>query len=198
VVTVEVDSGEVERRLARGELVCPGCEGRLAGWGWARTRQVRDLEGLTVLSPRRARCVGCGATHVLLPVTALLRRADTALVIVSALVMAATQGVGFRRIAQELARPAETARGWLRRFAGRVEEVRSVFTVWLRALQADPVMPGPAGGGFADAVVSITAVADAAARRFGLPVVSAAQVAVTISGARLLSPGWPAGGCNTS
>jgi hypothetical protein len=134
----------------------------------------------------------------LLPVTALLRRADTALVIVSGLVMAATQGVGFRWIADKLARPAETVRGWLRRFAGRVEEVRSVFTIWLRALQADPVMPGPAGGGFADAVMSITAVADVAARRFGLPAVSAAQVAVTVSGGRLLSPGWPGDGCNTS
>jgi hypothetical protein len=134
----------------------------------------------------------------LLPVTVLLRRADTAGVIVSGLVMAAAWGVGFRRIADKLARPAETVRGWLRRFAGRVEEVRSVFTMWLRALQTDPVMPGPAGGGFADAVMSITAVADAAARRFGLPTVSAAQVVVTISSARLLSPGWPGERRNTS
>jgi hypothetical protein len=58
VVTVEVDGGEVERRLVAGELVCPGCGGRLACWGWARTRQVRDREGLMVLSPRRARRVG--------------------------------------------------------------------------------------------------------------------------------------------
>jgi hypothetical protein len=111
VVTVEVDGGEVERRLTAGELVCPGCGGRLAGWGWARIRQVCDCEGLTVLSPRRARCVGCGAMHVLLPVTALLRRADTAGVIVSGLVIAAAGGVGFRRIAQKLARLAETVRG---------------------------------------------------------------------------------------
>jgi hypothetical protein len=51
-----------------------------------------------------------------------------------------------------LGRPAETVRGWLRRFAERTETVRSVFTVWLRAVEADPAMPGPAGGGFADAV----------------------------------------------
>lgn len=198
MVTVGVDGEEVERRLAAGELVCPGCGGRLAGWGWARTRQVRDREGLTVLSPRRARCVGCGATHVLLPVTALLRRADTAGVIVSGLVMAAMQGAGFRRIAERLGRPAETVRGWLRRFGGRVEAVRSVFTVWLRALQVDPVMPAAAGGGFADAVAAIAGVAAVAARRFGLPAVSAARVAVTISGGRLLSPGWPGRWCNTS
>jgi hypothetical protein len=198
VVTVGVDGGEVEQRLIGGELACPGCGGRLAGWGWARTRQLRDRDGLVVLSPRRARCVGCGATHVLLPVTALLRRADTASVIVSGLVTAAVQGRGFRWIADKFTRPAETVRGWLRRFTSRVEAVWSVFTVWLRALQAGPVMPAPAGSGLADAVVAITAVADVAARRFELPTVSAVQVAVTVSGARLLSPGWPAGGCNTS
>ena len=41
---------------------------------------------------------------------------------------------GFRRIAADLGRPAETVRGWLRRFAERAEAVRSVFTVWLRAV----------------------------------------------------------------
>jgi hypothetical protein len=53
-----------------------------------------------------------------------------------------------------LGRPAETVRGWLRRFAERTETVRSVFTVWLRVVEADPAMLGPAGGGFADAVTT--------------------------------------------
>jgi len=72
-------------------------------------------------------------THVLLPVNALLRRADTAAVIVSALAAKARCGFGFRRIAADLGRPGETVRGWLRRFAERAEAVRSMFTVWLRA-----------------------------------------------------------------
>ena len=46
-------------------------------------------------------------THVLLPVTVLLRRADVAAVIVAALVAKAVRRAGFRRIAAELARPAE-------------------------------------------------------------------------------------------
>jgi hypothetical protein len=92
-------------------------------------------------------------THVLLPVSALLRRADTAAVIVSALAAKAARGVGFRRIAADVARPVETVRGWLRRFGERAEAVRSVFTVWLRAVAADPVMPDAAGGVFTDAVV---------------------------------------------
>jgi hypothetical protein len=99
-------------------------------------------------------------THVLLPVTALLRRADTAAVIVSALAAKALRRrVGFRRIAADLARPVETVRGWLRRFAERAEAVRSMFTVWLRAVDPDPVMPEPAGGVVADAVTVIAAVA---------------------------------------
>ena len=191
MVTVEADVDQVERRLAAGELRCPECSGVLGGWGWARARQLRGPDGSLQLCPRRARCTGCGVTHVLLPVTALLRRADAAAVIVLALVEKATRRVGFRRIAAKLARPAETVRGWLRRFAERAEAVRSVFTVWLRAVDADPVMPGPAGGGFADAVSAIGALAVAIGRRFELPKVSLAEAAVAVSGGRLLSPGWP-------
>ena len=47
----------------------------------------------------------------MLPVTALLRRADTAAVVVSALVAKARCGFGFRRIAADLGRPGETVRG---------------------------------------------------------------------------------------
>ena len=194
MVTVEVDVDAVERRLAAGELSCPACSCVLAGWGRARPRQLRGLDGPVRLCPRRSRCTGCGATHVLLPVTALLRRADAAAVVVSALAAKAVRRFGFRRIAADLARPAETVRGWLRRFVERVEAVRSVFTVWLRVVDADPVMPGPAGGGFADAVTAIAAVATAIAHRFALPEVSLAETAVAVSGGRLLSPGWPGPG----
>jgi hypothetical protein len=191
VVTVEADLDGVERRLAAGELSCPSCGGVLAGWGRARPRQLRGPHGLVELCPRRSRCTGCGVTHVLLPVTALVRRADAAAVIVSALAAKAQRGLGFRRIAVDLARPAETVRGWLRRFAERAEAVRSVFTVWLAVVDADPVMPDAAGGGFADALTAIAAVATAIGRRFVLPVVSLAETAVAVSGGRLLAPGWP-------
>lgn len=84
--------------------------------------------------------------------TALLRRADAAAVLVAALAAKAARPVGFRRIAAELAPPAETVGGWLRRFAGRAEAVRAVFTVWLVAVDADPVMSSPASGAIGDAV----------------------------------------------
>jgi hypothetical protein len=191
VVTVEADVDRVERRLAAGELRCPACGGVLAGWGWARPRQLRGADGPVRLCRRRSRCAGCGVTHVLLPVTALLRRADVAAVILSALVAKAVRRVGFRRIAAELARPAETVRGWLRRFVERAEAVRSVFTVWLRAVDPDPVMPDAAGSGFADAMTPISALAAVIGRRFVLPMVSLAETAVAVSGGRLLAPGWP-------
>lgn len=190
MVTVEVDAAGVERRLLGGRLSCPDCACVLTGWGHGRERVVRGLDGPVRVRPRRARCSGCGATHVLLPVVALVRRADLVVVIGMALAAKAA-GAGYRSIAAVLRRPVDTVRGWLRRFAGRVEVVRGVFTVWLRALDPDPVMPGPAGDRWADAVAAIVAAARAAAGRFVIPDLSAWEVAAAISGGRLLAPGWP-------
>ena len=68
VLTVNGDGALVERRLAGGELACPGCGGVLGGWGHARPRPVRVLDRPDAgLVPRRSRCRQCGATHVLLP-----------------------------------------------------------------------------------------------------------------------------------
>jgi hypothetical protein len=55
---------------------------------------------------------------VLLPVVALVRRADLAVVIGAALAAKAV-GKGTRPIAAALDRPWETVRGWLRRFGAR-------------------------------------------------------------------------------
>ncbi len=197
MVTVEVDAAGVERRLRDGGLTCPGCTGVLTGWGHGRERSLRGPAGSVRVRPRRARCTACGATHVLLPVVMLLRRADLAVVIGAALAAKAA-GAGYRSIAVGLARPADTVRGWLRRFAGRVQAVRGVFTVWLRALDPDPVMPEPAGSGWADAVAAIVMAARAAAGRFVIPTVSAWEVAASVSSGRLLAPGWPGMSINTS
>jgi hypothetical protein len=134
---------------------------------------------------------------VLLPVRVLARRADLAAVIGAALAAKAAGG-GHRRIAAVLGRSAETVRGWLRRFAGRVEAVRVVFTGWCRALAADPVLPGPAGSAWADAIAAITAAADALAARFELGQVPVWTLAAAVSNGRLLAPGWPGESINTS
>jgi hypothetical protein len=191
MLTVETDPVAVEERLGSGRLACPGCSGVLAGWGHARGRRVRDTDAALWIVPRRARCTGCRATHVLLPVVVLVRRADTAAVIGAGLTAKAA-GAGHRLIAALLGRPLETVRGWLRRFATRVEQVRVVFTRWCRDLAPDPVLPGPAGSAWADAIVAVLAAAAALRARFGVGEVPLWSVAVAVSGARLLSPGWPA------
>ena len=199
MLTVNGDGAVVERQLAGGELACPSCSGVLGGWGNAAERRVRVLEGDDVrLRPRRSRCRGCGATHVLLPAWLLLRRADAAAVIGAALEAAAAGG-GHRGIAGLLGRPASTVRGWLRRFAGRAEPVRAFFTVLLARTAPDPVMPAGAAGPVAAAVSAVAGASAAVAARWPLvgavPVWSAASAA---SGGRLLAPGWPAGGRNAS
>lgn len=191
MVTVGAEDVGVENRLRSGELRCPDCAGALAPWGHARSRVLRGRDGAVRLRPRRSRCRGCGATHVLLPAVLLLRRADVAEVIWEA-VAAKAAGAGFRRIAARLGRPASTVRGWLRRFADRVELVRAVFTRWLRALDPDPVMPDPAGSGWADAVTAIVAVGKAVTRRFRIATVPLWRLTVSLSSGCLLAPSWPA------
>jgi hypothetical protein len=80
--------------------------------------------------------VGCLVTHVLLPVTVLLRRADAA-VVIGAAFTARAAGVGHRRIAVCLGVPAGTVRGWLRRWGGRLEAARVHFTVVARLAGVD-------------------------------------------------------------
>ncbi len=205
MLTVNGDRDVVEAQLERGELACPLCSGLLAGWGDAVPRRARQLGEdengqvrFEVVTPRRSRCRGCGATHVLLPVQCLLRRADAAAVIGAALEKNAA-GAGHRTIARELKRPAETVRGWLRRFAVRAEAVRAFFTVLLAVTAPDPVMPAVARGPVADAVSAVAGAAAAVAQRWPrvgeVPVWAAASAA---SGGRLLAPGWPAPARNAS
>ena len=200
MLTVGKDAAGVEELLSSGRLGCPGCRGRLRGWGHARRRLVRETgEGRCWLRPRRARCAGCGGTHVLLPVSVLARRADTAAVIGAALAGGAA-GLGHRRVAERAGRPASTVRGWLRRFAARAEVLRSAFTGVLCALDPDPLLPAAAGSPAADAVAVIVAAAGAVVRRWGAEalVLSPWELAAAVTGGRLLAPGTAAEVINTS
>ncbi len=181
-----------------GELDCPGCEGVLAPWGWARPRRVR---GVGSLRPRRARCLGCLVTHVLLPVTVLLRRADAAEVIGAALTARAA-GLGHRRIAVWLGVPAGTVRGWLRRWSTRLEAARVYFVVVARLAGVDQAIPKATGSPWRDVLAALGAATTAVTARFGtagvIGPVTAWQVAAASSGSRLLSPGWPVASVGTA
>jgi len=198
VLTVNADPDVVERQLGGGELACPLCGGVLARWGNGAARRVRLLDGPEAeLVPRRSRCRGCRATHVLLPAWCLARRADAGEVIGLALEVKAA-GEGHRVIAARLGRPASTVRGWLRAFTRRAEQVRSVFTALAASLVTDPPLPVPAGPGVADAVAAVAAAAAAAARVPGVGTVARWELAAAVTCGLLLAPSWPARVANTS
>jgi len=198
VLTVNAGRDVVERQLRDGELACPSCGGVLAGWGNAAERRLRLPAGPDVwFCPRRARCRGCGVTHVLLPAWCLARRADAGEVIGLAL-EAGAAGAGHRVIAGRLGRPASTVRGWLRAFARRAEQVRSVFTALAACLVTDPPLPASAGSPAADAVAAVAAAAAAAARVPGVGAVARWQLAAAVTCGLLLAPAWPARVVNTS
>src|SRR6266702_8476646 len=203
MLTVGNDVAEVEQQLREGQLACPECGTALSRWGYARVREVRLAGGAGWrVRPRRSICGGkdgCGQTHVLLPAGMLARRADSAAVIGAALAGAAA-GLGHRTLAARLGVAAATVRGWLRRLASRAEPLRSAFTALACALDADPLLPGPAGPPLADAVAAILAAAAAAARRRGAlaSAVSPWELASAVTSGGLLSPSAAVQMINTS
>jgi transposase-like protein len=179
----------VEAELVGGGLECPSCRGRLGPWGHARSRVLRCRAGDRRLRPRRARCRGCRGTHVLLPEIALLRRQDEVLVIGAAIV-ASLAGLGYRRIASRLGVPADTVRGWLRRFGERAELLRMFFTRCAGVLDPELGSVMPAGSGVADTVEAIAMTGRAWVLRFGPA--DPWQVASRVSGGLLLATRAPA------
>ena len=196
MVSVGPDSVRVEMQLVSGELACPYCGGRLAPWGHAAARFVRETRGVVRrIRPRRGICSragGCGRSHVLLPRFCLGRRVDVVAVIWAALVARAA-GWGWRRICAAAGRPASTVRGWLARFAAHADPIRVGFARLERAANTGGDMDRlvPAADSVADAVAQIGA-GCAAVRRAGGPAVfgvSAAELVAACSG------GWLLGSC---
>lgn len=198
MLTVSDDVDVVESQLVSGRLACPECDDVLRRWGYARPRWIRLLgEDRTRIRPRRARCGGCEVTQVLLPVGTLLRRADATPVIGSALLERA-EGMGCRRIAAGRGRPVETVRGWVRRFASRLDATRAEFTRLLRSVIADPVIPESVGDAWADTLVVIGAAFQGCRERFGILEAPLWDWVGAASSGRLLAPGWPTQSINTS
>lgn len=197
-MTVEADQVRVESRLVSGCIECPGCSAALRPWGWARARGVC---GLPRLRPRRARCPGCSVTHVLLPVTVLVRRAYAVEVIGAALVARAA-GSGHRVIGAGLDVPPATVRGWLRVAGTRLEAVRGHLLQVAARAGVDRSVPRALGCPWRDLLAALGAATVALTGRFGSVGVAGPvtpwQVAAACSVGRLLAPGWPPVGGNTS
>jgi hypothetical protein len=187
MISVDPDATVVEEQLTGGELFCPDCGGSLKPWGHARERVVRQLRSLSErIRPRRSCCRRCSRTHVLLPCSMLVRRADSVEVIGEALQAKADEGLGFRPTATVLGLPECTVRGWLRRFTIRAEHWRVVFTKMAASLSPQLESIRPRASVLADAVEVIGLAATGATARFGprSPWWFAAQV----SGGSLLAP----------
>lgn len=191
-MTVEADPVLVETRLMAGRVACPGCRESLRPWGWARARRVHGVAG--VVRPRRARCPVCLITHVLLPVTMLLRRAYAVDVIGAALTARAGRA-GHRSIGLLVGVPAATVRGWLRRLGARLEPVRVFLLQVAHRAGVDLSVPSGLGCGWRDLLAALGAATTAVTGRFGavgvLGPVTAWQVAAACSSGRLLAAGWP-------
>ena len=183
---VGTDPFEVDRLLIGGELRCPACTGELRPWGHARERGVRYEAAVVKVRLRRSSCSQCRCTHVLVPTSMLVRRADAVVVIGGAL-LAKAGGSGHRSIAALLGRPVSTVRGWLRRFGVRADSLRVLFTGLLHHLDASAAVVAVTGSVFADALEALGLAAAAAARLFGPR--PAWEFASAASGGQLLGRG---------
>jgi len=183
VLSMIISERLLEADLASRRLSCPDCEGRLAPWGYARSREVRMLHGVRSVRPRRAYCQGCGATHPLSPAWSVPRRRDGAEVIGEAMRQAAL-GAGHRTLATRVGRPPGTVRGWLRAGRRRTEALRRCGTVWAYALDPEQGRITPAGSPLGDAVEALATAARAYVLRFG-PLWSPWELAVAFTGGLL-------------
>jgi hypothetical protein len=207
-VTVCDDRDAVERDLAGRRICCPWCAAGLAPWGHARARLVRGTawaeaelaaeEEWEAFRPRRGRCQVCGRTQVLLPLSLLPRRVDTAEVIVSA-IEARAAGARPRDIADDLGRPEGTVRGWLAAFRKLAGRWRHLFTALAQAVApGGPPLAGVAGRSALAGAAAAAAALAAALGRAGMVTVPRWKVAVAASGGLLIAPPRRAAAANTS
>jgi hypothetical protein len=147
---------------------------------------------------------GCGRTHVLLPAFLLGRRLDVVEVIWSAL-RACVDGLGWRRQAALVGRPASTVRGWVARARSRAGVIRDRFAqvehLLVTADGDDMARVAPTGSGLGEAVaqIGVCLAALRRARPAALAAMGVARVVAVLSGGWLLGtrdlrsllPGFP-------
>ena len=126
---------------------------------------------------------------MLLPASVLLRRADAATVIGTALV-AKAGGAGHRPIAVLLNVPASTVRGWLLRIRSVADRVLAVLAAAAAELGTGFAAPAPTADSVAAVVEMLGALAAAMARRLGGSC-SPWRLAGVVTGGRLLVPDGP-------
>ena len=179
------DDRQANVALEAGELSC-SCGGQLRPWGYTAPRVVRHRGGVQEHRRwRRGRCVGCGTTHVL-AYGVVPRRRDDVSSIGSALLCAGIDGVGHRPIAAELAVPASTVRGWLRRARAGAAWIGAQAMRWAHRLDPNLWRRGLLAGPLGEAVAALGLAASTAALALG-PGLDPWRLAVRFTDGRLLS-----------
>jgi transposase-like protein len=163
---------------------CPSCLSPVVFWSgyW---RHVRRQERERKIFIPRVRCRGCGVTHALLPAFVLARRLDAAESAGLVIGQVAAGACGVRRAAARVGVPHTTARGWVRRFAGRAGELAVSFSALAVELGGEAVRPLPGRCRFA--VAAITAAFTAAAGLPGWAVLGRWRFACAVTGGSLLA-----------
>ena len=126
---------------------------------------------------------------MLLPAWVLLRRAD-AVAVIGAALLAKAGGLGHRRVAAAVGRPASTVRGWLRRMGQVADRVLGVLAEVAAELGAGFVPPAPAATALGRVVEMVGALARGLGRRLGGSC-APWRLAAVVTGGRLLAPGGP-------
>jgi transposase-like protein len=163
---------------------CPACGGPMIFWSGYR-RHVRAAGRCQKIFVPRLRCAPCQASCALLPAFALAWRLDVAETVGAVIGQVAGGTCGVRPAAVRAGVPYTTARGWVRRFLRRGEEIGAGFAALAVELGGEPVRPAAGPARFA--LEGIGAAFSAAA---GLPGWLAAgpwRFASSVSGGKLIA-----------
>jgi len=152
---------EAGRQAGFPRPACPSCAGPLVFWSGYR-RYVREAGRCVRIFIPRLRCGPCRVTHALLPAFALAWRLDTAEVIGAVIAEVASGRCGIRPAAGRAAVPHTTARGWVRRFAGRAPELGAGFAALAVELGGPSLTPPEEATRFAVAAIRVAFAAAAA------------------------------------
>lgn len=163
---------------------CPSCDVPMMFWSgyW---RYVRAGGRCRKIFVPRVRCALCGVSHALLPAFVLAWRLDTAETAGAVIMEVAGRACGVRPAAARAGVPHTTARGWVRRFAGRASELGITFAALAVELGGEAIRPDADAGRFA--LAAIAAAFEAAAGLPGWLAVGRWRFASAVSGGRLIA-----------
>ena len=163
---------------------CPSCAGPLVFWS-GYLRHVRAVGRCQRIFVPRLRCAPCRMSHALLPAFVLAWRLDVAETVGTVIAEVAGGRCGVRPAAARAGVPHTTARGWVRRFAGRSGELGVAFAALAVELGGPAIRPAGQAGRFA--LAAIGAAFGAAASLPGWLAVGLWRFASSVSGGRLIT-----------